>query len=88
MAACCSGSVACSPDPTALNPLMIGGGRGFNGNWETTADHHFPSALSTALSYLLRHRFDDFLAPLELLLIRLQLLPQFPDALNVLRHTL
>ena len=73
-------SVACSPDPTALNPLMIGGGRGFNGNWET-----FRPLQS---SYLLRHRFDDFLAPLELLLIRLQLLPQFPDALNVLRHAL
>ena len=43
-------SVACSPDPTALNPLMIGGGRGFNGNWETAApDHHFPSAPSTML---------------------------------------
>ena len=70
-------SVSCSPD---LNPLMIGGGRGFNWNWET-----FRSLPS---SYLLRHRLDDFLAPLQLLLIRLQLLPQFPDALNVLRHTL
>ena len=72
------------PYPTAL---MIGGGRGFNGE---LGNHGRPSLPFRSLqsSYLLRHRLNDFLAPLELLLIRLQLLPQFPDALNVLRHTL
>ena len=75
MAVCC--------DPTAPTPLMIVGGLGFNGE---SGNHSQPSLPFRPLqsSYLLRHRLDDFLAPLELLLIRLQLFPQLPDALDVL----
>ena len=47
----------------------------------------FPST-SLSLPYLFRHRIDDFLASFALLLIRLELFPQLPDALDVLFYVL